>query len=305
MPSNWHTNEPGRASSCGRLYVVATPIGNLEDITLRALKILDAVDLVAAEDTRRTGRLLSHHAISTDLISYHEHNESRRTPLLLERLLAGASIALVSDAGTPSVSDPGYRLVRAALDAGLPIVPVPGVSAVTAALSVCGLPTDSFVFVGFPTRKGRKRRDQMERLAAAGETLIFYESAKRMMALLADLAAVMGDRRAVLCREMTKIHEEFLRGPLSAIMQNLGQRSPLKGECTLLVAGRPDNAIDNLASALEAVEKGLTDPETRLSDLVQRVSRSYGVSKKRIYTEALKLKELTTSNNKENTNGEH
>ena len=172
----------------GTLYVVATPIGNPDDITLRALRVLAEVDLIAAEDTRKTGQLLAHHGIEGRLAAYHEHNEDRKTPELIDRIQAGASVAVVSDAGTPSVSDPGFRLVRAALAAGLPVVPVPGVSAAVAALSVSGLPTDAFVFVGFAPRKSTARRRLLERLAPLSETLIFYESPRRITGLLADLA---------------------------------------------------------------------------------------------------------------------
>ena len=221
----------------GDLYVVTTPIGNMEDITIRALKTLDQVDLVAAEDTRHTGRLLAHHDIKNNLISYHEHNEEVRTPVLIHRLKAGSSVALVTNAGTPAVSDPGYRLVKAAIANHIRVIPIPGVSAVIAAISAAGLPTDSFIFAGFPARKKSKRMEQLKTLANENRTLIFYESPGRILSLMEEIMNVMGNRYCVLCREMTKLHEEFLRGILSEIMDTLHQRPAVKGECTLLVKG--------------------------------------------------------------------
>jgi len=233
MPSNSPTDKslpPG-------LYVVTTPIGNMADITLRALKVLAEVDLVAAEDTRHTRRLLAHHQIDKPLVSYHEHNEIERTATLIQQLEAGAAIALVSDAGTPTVSDPGYRLVQAAAERGLPIFPVPGVSAAITALSVSGLPTDQFTFVGFPSRKKNRRAEQLADLACLSHTLIFYQSPQRLLAFLDELVETLGDRPAVLGREMTKLHEEFIRGTLSDIIRALDRKETIKGECTLLVAG--------------------------------------------------------------------
>ena len=198
----------------GKLYVVATPIGNKDDITLRALRVLGEVDFVAAEDTRHTGRFLAHHKIKSRLISYHEHNEAERTPDLIKKLMDGSSIAVVSNAGTPSVSDPGYRLVKTAIDSGIMVIPIPGVSATITALSAAGLPIDSFIFMGFPARKKGKRLKQLSGLANENKTIVFYESPRRILNLIEEIIIIMGDRYGVLSREMTKLHEEFLRGNL-------------------------------------------------------------------------------------------
>ncbi|MCK5418905.1 MAG: 16S rRNA (cytidine(1402)-2'-O)-methyltransferase, partial [Desulfobacterales bacterium] len=199
----------------GVLYVVATPIGNREDITLRALNILRDVDLIAAEDTRKTGNLLAHYQIKNRLISFYEHNEKKRTPEIIGKLLDGISIALVSNAGTPSISDPGYRLIEAAIANKITVSPIPGVSAATAAMSVSALPTDSFVFIGFLPRKKAKRQQFLNELAVEPRPVIFYESPKRILTLLEEIISCMGDRPAVLAREMTKLHEEFIRGSVS------------------------------------------------------------------------------------------
>jgi len=203
----------------GVLYVVATPIGNREDITLRALNILRDVNLIAAEDTRKTGNLLAHYQIKNRLISFHEHNEKKRTPEIIGKLLDGISIALVSNAGTPSISDPGYRLIEAAIANKITVSPIPGVSAATAAMSVSALPTDSFVFIGFLPRKKAKRQQFLNELAVEPRPVIFYESPKRILTLLEEIISCMGDRPAVLAREMTKLHEEFIRGSVSEILK--------------------------------------------------------------------------------------
>ncbi|MCK4988264.1 MAG: 16S rRNA (cytidine(1402)-2'-O)-methyltransferase, partial [Desulfobacterales bacterium] len=208
----------------GVLYVVATPIGNREDITLRALNILRDVDLIAAEDTRKTGNLLAHYQIKNRLISFHEHNEKKRTPEIIGKLLDGISIALVSNAGTPSISDPGYRLIEAAIANKITVSPIPGVSAATAAMSVSALPTDSFVFIGFLPRKKAKRQQFLNELAVEPRPVIFYESPKRILTLLEEIISCMGDRPAVLAREMTKLHEEFIRGSVSEILKTLKSR---------------------------------------------------------------------------------
>ncbi|MGA2515942.1 MAG: 16S rRNA (cytidine(1402)-2'-O)-methyltransferase [Thermodesulfobacteriota bacterium] len=221
----------------GTLYIVSTPIGNREDITLRALRILKEVDLIAAEDTRHTGLLLRHFGIQTPLTSYFEGNESRKKEFILSKLTQGERVALVSDAGTPGISDPGFRLIQTAIEHQIPIVPIPGASAVIAALSVSGLPTDAFVFRGFLPHKTKKRRDLLEELAAARETLIFYESPHRISETLKDIYEVLGDRKIVLTRELTKIYEEVLRGNVSEIQLQIGERK-LKGEITLVISGK-------------------------------------------------------------------
>lgn len=274
----------------GDLYVVTTPIGNMEDITIRALKTLDQVDLVAAEDTRHTGRLLAHHDIKNNLISYHEHNEEVRTPVLIHRLKAGSSVALVTNAGTPAVSDPGYRLVKAAIANHIRVIPIPGVSAVIAAISAAGLPTDSFIFAGFPARKKSKRMEQLETLANENRTLIFYESPGRILSLMEEIMNVMGNRYCVLCREMTKLHEEFLRGILSEIMDTLHQRPAVKGECTLLVKGCEENNKVSLDVVRAELIKGLAKKGSKLSEVTRTVAQKYGLPKNKVYEEALKLK---------------
>jgi 16S rRNA (cytidine1402-2'-O)-methyltransferase len=221
----------------GTLFVVATPLGHLEDMTLRALRVLRSVSLVACEDTRRTGTLLRAHGIATPLTSYFEHNERSKGERILGALRAGRDVALVSDAGTPGISDPGYRLVRDARAEGIAVVPVPGPSAATAALSVSGLPTDRFLFVGFLPAKAAARRRALEALAAEQPTLVLFESPVRVVDSLADMLAAWGDREAFLCREATKAHEEYVRAPLSALRERLAAREVVKGEIVLVVAG--------------------------------------------------------------------
>jgi 16S rRNA (cytidine1402-2'-O)-methyltransferase len=221
----------------GLLYVVSTPIGNMEDITLRALRILGEVDLVAAEDTRNTGLLLKHHQIQKPLTSYFEGNESKKMGVLLSKLKEGQRIALVSDAGTPGVSDPGFRLIRAAIQDGIPVVPVPGPSAVITALSVSGLPTDAFYFKGFLPHKSKKRKDLLQLLEDVKETLIFYESPHRISETLKDILEILGDREMALTRELTKAYEEIFRGKVSEVQKQIGERK-LKGEITLVISGK-------------------------------------------------------------------
>jgi 16S rRNA (cytidine1402-2'-O)-methyltransferase len=220
----------------GILYVVSTPIGNLEDITLRALRILKEVDLICAEDTRKTRILLNHYNIQTPLTSYFEHNEKRKTPGIIEALKSGKNLAIVSEAGTPAISDPGYRLITQALQQDISVVPVPGLSAAITALSISGLAVHRFVFEGFLPVKTGKRKNFLKKLTEEERTLIFYESPHRILATLRDLIEIMGDRKAVLCRELTKIHEEKIYGKLSLIFKTLEKR-PIKGEITLLVEG--------------------------------------------------------------------
>lgn len=289
MPSPLPTAENTEPSG-GSLYVVATPIGNPEDMTLRAIRVLGAVSLIAAEDTRETGKLLAYHGISNHLISYHEFNERERSAALVEKLRAGASIALVSDAGTPMVSDPGFRLVQEAVDAGIPVVPVPGPSAAMAALSVSGLPTDAFVFVGFPSRKSGKRTRQLTALAAESRTLIFYESPKRILALMQALQDIMGDRQAMLSREMTKPYEEFIRGALSDIVSITGRRRAIKGECTLVVAGAQAAEIPS-ETEIRAELSDLLKKDVKPSEAARRLAAKYRMPKKPIYNEALKIRE--------------
>ena len=287
MPSSSPTNNPGT------LYVVATPIGHRDDITLRALKVLGKVDLVAAEDTRQTRKFLTLHGIRNRLVSYHEHNEAERTPQLIAKLKSGVSVALVCNAGTPTVSDPGYRLVEAAAANDLNIVPVPGVCAATAVLSVAGMPTDAFIFTGFLTKKKIKRQRQLDELATQPRTLIFYESPKRILALLHDLIDVMGDRRGVLGREITKLHEEIIRGRLSEIVGRLGGRTEIKGECTLLVAGSSGEENPSWQDVQQQIKVRVEQGHGSLSDIAREAAAASGIAKNRIYAEVLKIsKEL-------------
>jgi 16S rRNA (cytidine1402-2'-O)-methyltransferase len=282
-----------RAANPGTLYVVATPLGNRDDITLRALNILREVDLIAAEDTRKTGAFLSLHALKNDLISYHEHNEAERTPALVAKLQQGLSIALVSNAGTPTVSDPGYRLIEAALANRLDVIPIPGVSAATAALSVAGLPTDTFVFAGFLAKKQSKRLRQLRQLATEPRTLIFYESPRRILTLLNEAVKVMGDRRGVLAREMTKLHEEFIRGRLSEIIDRLADRPGVKGECTLLISGNIDDPANAWPAVRAQLETAVAAGQNSLSAIAREIAAASGIAKNKIYAEALKIsKEL-------------
>lgn len=278
----------------GILYVVATPIGNRDDITLRALSILKRVDLIAAEDTRKSGRFLAHHRIKNLLVSYHEHNEAKRTPQLIEKLLAGTSIALISNAGTPSVSDPGFRLIAAAIEHKIKVTPVPGVTAATAAMSVSGLPTDSFIFVGFAPKKKGKRIKFLRALGARSESLIFYESPKRIISLMEDIIASMGDRYAVLAREMTKLHEEFVRGTVSQILKTILARPALKGECTLLVAGGETSEQIDAEVVKTEIKAALQKDQTSPSEIARAIAKKYGLTKNKVYDLVLKIKGLRT-----------
>ena len=224
-------------STKGTLYVVSTPIGNREDITLRALRILKEVDLIAAEDTRHTSGLLKHFGIQTPLTSYFEGNELKKKEFILSKLRQGYPVALVSDAGTPGISDPGFRLIQAAIENEISIVPIPGPSAVIAALSVSGLPTDAFLFRGFLPHKSKKRRDLLEQLQEGRETIILYESPHRIIETLKDISDILGDRQMVLVRELTKIYEEVLRGRVSGIRNQITGRK-IKGEITLVISGK-------------------------------------------------------------------
>ena len=228
---------PSSNPTKGTLYIVSTPIGNREDITLRALRILKEVDLIAAEDTRHTGLLLRHFGIQTPLTSYFEGNELRKKEFILSKLRQGVRVALVSDAGTPGISDPGFRLIQTAAENRIAVVPVPGPSAVIVALSVSGLPTDAFLFKGFLPHKSKKRKDWLKQLEGVRETLIFYESPHRLSETLNDIFEILGDREMVLTRELTKVYEEVLRGRVSEIRNQIVERPP-KGEITLVIAGK-------------------------------------------------------------------
>jgi len=222
----------------GTLYVVATPIGNLADVSHRALEVLRTVDRIACEDTRWTRKLLTHHGIRTPLTAYHDHNEDRAARSIVERLRSGENVALVTDSGTPLISDPGFRLVRLAVEENVSVVPVPGPSAVAAALSAAGVPPHPFLFAGFLPRKSGARRRRAEGLGDVPATLVFYESPHRVASSLRDLSEVLGEREAAVCREMTKIHEEFLRGTLVELADE-AERRPFKGEIVIVVGPPP------------------------------------------------------------------
>ncbi len=270
-----------------RLYVVATPIGNLADITLRALRVLGEVDVIAAEDTRTTRKLLAHHGIRTPLVSYHEHNEAVRTPELLERMRSGESVALVSEAGTPSISDPGYRLVRESIAANVVVEPVPGPSALLAAVVVSGLPSDAFVFEGFLPRRATERRRRLEGLAAEQRTLVFFEAPHRLDHCLTDMLETLGDRQVAMCRELTKIHEEIRRGSLSELVTSL-QRRPVKGEIVLVVDGATAVAPDLDAAVEEALERVRSGQSTR--EATRSVAEERGVARRALYDRVLQRK---------------
>jgi 16S rRNA (cytidine1402-2'-O)-methyltransferase len=267
----------------GILYVVATPIGNLEDITYRAVRVLGEVNWIACEDTRQTRKLLDHYGVQTPQISYHEHNEMERSKELCSRLLAGESGALVSDAGVPLISDPGYRLVHSAVGAGIVVRPVPGPSALLAALSASGLPTDAFHFGGFLPPKPGQRVHALEALKDERATLIFYEAPHRVVEALADIQAVMGDRDVVVARELTKMYEEVLHGTASEVRERLLERESVRGEMTILVAKATRPEVDERPIE-EAVEAQMRSGLSRM-DAIKAVAKSRGLSKRDVYRE--------------------
>ena len=271
------------------LYLVATPIGNLEDITLRALRVLKQADLIACEDTRHTQKLLNHYAIKTRTISYHEHNEATRAAELVKRLLEGARIALVTDAGMPGISDPGFRLISLAIENGLLVVPIPGASAFLAALVASGLPTDSFRFNGFLPAKRGERRAALEVLKSSSYTQVFYEAPHRLIDSLTDVVEVLGvARHVVIAREVTKLHEEFLRGTIAAVRTELASRDRIRGEITLLVqAPARSNTAEPSASASisERVMRMQSEANVDEKEALKRLARELGRSKSELYRE--------------------
>ncbi|MEJ1931020.1 16S rRNA (cytidine(1402)-2'-O)-methyltransferase [Nostoc sp. NIES-2111] len=271
------------------LYIVGTPIGNLEDITFRAVRILQNVDLIAAEDTRHTGKLLQHLQVKTPQISYHEHNRTSRIPELLEHLHNGKAIALVSDAGMPGISDPGYELVKACVEAGICVVPIPGASAAITALSAAGLPTDRFVFEGFLPAKGQQRREYLEALETESRTLIFYESPHRLRETLQDLAEVWGsDRQIVLARELTKLYEEFWRGTIEDAIAHYQQREP-QGEYTILVAGKPPSQTQLTEEQLKAELQQLISQGISRSQASRQLAKYTSLNRRQVYLLALSI----------------
>ncbi|MEH2305839.1 16S rRNA (cytidine(1402)-2'-O)-methyltransferase [Nostoc sp.] len=271
------------------LYVVGTPIGNLEDITFRAVRILQTVDIIAAEDTRHTGKLLQHFQVKTPQVSYHEHNRTSRIPELLEHLVNDKAIALVSDAGMPGISDPGYELVKACIEAGISVVPIPGASAAITALSASGLPTDRFVFEGFLPAKTQQRQEHLESLQTESRTLIFYESPHRLQDTLQDLAQVWGsDRQIVLGRELTKLYEEFWRGTIAEAIAHYNQREP-QGEYTLVVAGIPASQPQLTEEELKAELKMLISQGISRSQASRQLAKFTSLPRRQLYQLALSL----------------
>ncbi len=270
------------------LYVVATPIGNLRDITLRALETLAAADLVLCEDTRHSARLLDHYAISTPKMALHEHNERAKTASIVQMLAAGGTIALISDAGTPLLSDPGFPLVRAVREAGLKVFALPGPSALLAALATAGLPTDCFTFVGFLPAKAGAKSKALAALAAKSETLVFYESPRRLSATLGAMANSFGaEREAVVALELTKKFERSHAGPLGALAEQLAEK-PTRGEVVIVVTGAPEISEADTGLWKEALEEALKGQPLRIA--VDDIAKTYQVRRKQVYDEALKLK---------------
>lgn len=283
----------------GVLYLCATPIGNLEDITLRVLRVLQEADLVAAEDTRRTRRLLSHYDIRTPITSYHEHNRRRQGEYLLERLAGGQNVALVSDAGTPGISDPGEDLVRRALDRGIPVVPLPGPSALLAALVISGLSAERFVFEGFLPVHGKERRQRLESLAKETRTIVLYEAPHRLLQTLADLAGCLGERRACAARELTKLHEEARRDTLPGLLAYF-KKLPPRGEFVLVVEGAPAGAEVETDAAWASLTPGehvhrlAAGEGLSTSEAIKKVARLRKISRRALYNQIHKLDDNKT-----------
>ncbi|MGB7414388.1 MAG: 16S rRNA (cytidine(1402)-2'-O)-methyltransferase [Thermosynechococcaceae cyanobacterium] len=273
----------------GQLYVVGTPIGNLEDMSFRAVRILQSVDAIASEDTRHTGKLLHHFQIKTPQVSYHQHNHKQRAPELIDRLLQGQSIALVSDAGLPGISDPGYELVLACVEADITVVPIPGPSAALTALTASGLPSDRFFFEGFLPAKGAERRGQLSQIEAHTHTIILYESPHRLRQTLQDLIDVLGcDRSIVVARELTKLHETFWRGDIGDAIALYQTQDP-RGEFTLIIAGK--TITKTIPSDLELIQQleNLLDQGISPSQASRQLAETLGVSRRHLYQLSLAL----------------
>ena len=284
------TLAPGSA-----LYLVATPIGNLEDITLRALRVLKEVDLIACEDTRQTQKLLNHYGIHTRTVSYHEHNEMTKAAELVVDLEGGAKIALVTDAGSPAISDPGFRLIHLAIRHRVPVVPIPGASAFLAALVASGLPTDSFRFSGFLPAKVGQRRKFLQGIRESVLTQVFYEAPHRLLESLADVAEVLGpERHVVIAREVTKVHEEFLRGRVVDVLEELKSRADVKGEITLMIAKAENREVkgekletkgDGRVSVAQRVREIMTAEKADEKAALKKVAKERGIGKSEAYRE--------------------
>jgi 16S rRNA (cytidine1402-2'-O)-methyltransferase len=286
---NGSDHERGAIVRGPSLYLVATPIGNLEDITLRALRVLKEVDLIACEDTRQTLKLLSHYGIQTRLVSYHEHNEMTKAAELIVDLEGGAKIALVTDAGMPGISDPGFRLIALAIRHHVPVIPIPGASAFLAALVASGLPTDSFRFSGFLPSKAGQRRKLLESVKASPRTQVFYEAPHRLLETLTDVVEVLGeDRHVVVAREVTKIHEEFLRGRAESVLKQLNSRGSVKGEITLLIAKAEDGGVQPAAEVLrlsQRVRDIMAEEKADEKTALKKVAKERGIGKSEAYRE--------------------
>lgn len=265
--------------STGTLFVVATPIGNLEDLTFRGLEVLRKADLIAAEDTRRTRILLSHYKIRGNLISYREQNRDKSSPRILSHLTQGRSVALVTDAGTPGLSDPGYHLVEACVDNGIRVVPIPGANALGAALCVSGMPLDRFLFEGFLPSRPAARKNRIAQIGAAGVPFVIFESPRRIVDTLRDIVGTLGDREVFLAREMTKVHEELLRGKAAEVIQRLGN-DPILGEITMVVAGSmsPGINLNILEASKRLLKEGL--PPSKAAGVLAELT---GVDRRTIY----------------------
>jgi 16S rRNA (cytidine1402-2'-O)-methyltransferase len=289
MTGETKPSKPAPTDPIGCLYLVATPIGNLEDITVRALRILGEADLIACEDTRRTAKLLHHYSLKKETVSYHEHNELTRAAELVIRMEQGARVALVSDAGTPVISDPGHHLVSLCLRHRIPVVPIPGPSALVAALAVSGLPTEEFLFVGFLPSRAGDRRKALERLASETRTLVFYEAPHRLVEMLAAALERFGRRPTVIARELTKIHEEFLRGDLAELLV-VAQRRALRGELTVIIGGaQPGQAPAELPTAplKERVEQIMREQNLERNAALKQAARERGLTRREAYGQLL------------------
>lgn len=287
MSSNTPPKHVVKTSSAGQLWLVSTPIGNLKDITLRALEILKAADAIACEDTRVSGGLLKHYGITTKMIPYHTHNEAEATASLIDRLIRGASIALISDAGTPLLSDPGARLVQAAIAADVRVTPIPGASALLSALSIAGLSADTFYYGGFLPSKSKARKAALGALAATPSTLVFYEAPHRLLETLQDMAEQLGERQVAVARELTKLYEECIRGTFEEVIAHFEAHAP-RGECVIVLQGaEPLKALDDasLDTALKKAMKTLS-----LKEAVADVAKHAGRPKSEVYARALKVK---------------
>jgi 16S rRNA (cytidine1402-2'-O)-methyltransferase len=280
----------------GILYVVSTPIGNLEDITLRALRILKEVDLIAAESVSHTRKLCQNHGLKTKLISYNQHNQRRRGPELIKRMKCGLDVALVTNAGTPGVSDPGALLINQAVEQGLKVSPIPGPSAVISALCVSGLRAESFLFLGFLSHGSSKRRKELKNLMSEQRTMVFFEAPHRLKSMLMDLKDILGDRKVVMLREMTKVFEEIKRGLASDVLKQLEPDS-IKGEITLVVAGGEkkvdEGAVDRETQRM--IERLLKERNMSIKDMATRISEEKGLPYRRLYRECLAMKRTLRS----------